>query len=369
MGEKNRSGVRAEVRDGRKILVIDFRYKDKDGREQRYRRDASVQAVAGARAEAERLKRLAVERGSLEVEAAPLKFSEYVEQTYVPLVMSRLKPSTREGYDRLLFGPHGLVERLGRKRLDAIGAVDARAVEAEALERHVLPRYALVCMRSVLRSAVELEALAHMPRLPKVPPRSEKLLRAPPEEVVKRVLAASTGWHRTGIALALLGGLRMGEVRALEVRDVDIENGCLVVRRAYSANVVVEPKGRDEKPVPLAPMLRAILAEAIAGKGPLERVVTRARGVTPSEGGLDNALRRIQRRLGVETVWSLHKLRHFFGTTMLRNGANVETVRELLRHRDLASTARYMHATSRDMTEAVALLGGNWGETTDRPCP
>ena len=39
MGEKNQSGVRTELRDGRKILVVDFRYRDKDGREKRYRRE------------------------------------------------------------------------------------------------------------------------------------------------------------------------------------------------------------------------------------------------------------------------------------------------------------------------------------------
>jgi len=30
MGARNRSSVRTELRDGRKILIIDFRFKDKD---------------------------------------------------------------------------------------------------------------------------------------------------------------------------------------------------------------------------------------------------------------------------------------------------------------------------------------------------
>ncbi len=51
MGVRNRSSVRTEIRDGRKILIVDFRFTDKDGRPRRYRRDASVQTAAGARAE------------------------------------------------------------------------------------------------------------------------------------------------------------------------------------------------------------------------------------------------------------------------------------------------------------------------------
>ena len=151
-----------------------------------------------------------------------------------------------------------------------------------------------------------------------------------------------------------------------ELRDAPVENveACThhvlqVAASTGSAGEIVEPKGLHEKPVPLAPMLRAILAEAIAGKRPTDPVVTTRRGTAASEGGLDGALRRIQGRLGIERVWSLHKLRHFFATKLLRNGVNIETVRELLRHRELSSTARYAHSTARDMAEAVASLLGS----------
>src|ERR1700733_8616368 len=102
MGEKNRSGVRTEVRDGRKILVVDFRYRDKDGREKRYRRDAGVQSRPAAVAEAQRLKKLAAERGTLGAEPEPLTFEQFVRGDFAKLVLPRFKPSTREGYTWLL---------------------------------------------------------------------------------------------------------------------------------------------------------------------------------------------------------------------------------------------------------------------------
>lgn len=207
MGEKNRSGVRTEVRDGRKILVVDFRYRDKDGRERRYRRDAAVQSRPAAVAEAQRLKRVAAERGTMEAEPEPLTFEQFVHGDFAKLVLPRFKPSTREGYKWLLDKPgSGLVALIGHKRLDTIGAGDVRIVEADALARKARPRYAIVCLHTVLRSAAELGALAHSTRLPKLAARSAKLPASPPQAVVERVLAESRGWLRVAIALAALGG-------------------------------------------------------------------------------------------------------------------------------------------------------------------
>lgn len=371
MGEKNHSGVRTEIRDGRRILVIDFRYKDDSGRERRHRRDAAVQSKTAAVAEAQRLKRLAAKNGTLDAEPEVQTFAGFVEGDFTRLVLPRLKPSTRKSYRELLNQPeHGLVVLLGRKRLDAIGIADQRAVEAEAIARRTMPRHACVVLHTVAREAYELGAISHPIRLPKLPPKSNKLPLPPPEDVVVRVLGAARGWLRVALALAILAGLRMGEVRALRVRDVNMDEKVLYVKRTYSADEIVNaPKGLDEEAVPLAPLLAEILAEVIAGKAPDDPVVAKPDGEPLSKGGVDSALRRIQRRLGIQPVWSLHKLRHYFATKLLRNKVNVEAVRRLLRHKHLQSTARYLHATASDLAEAVAVLPGNCGETIDRLCP
>ena len=370
MGEKNRSGVRTVVRDGRKILVIDFRYRDKDGRERRYRRDATVQLRAGALAEAQRLMRQASERGTMEAERAPLTFEEFVGGDFKKLIMPRFKPSTRSGYEKLLEArEHGLVALLGRKRLDAIGIAEVRAVEADALTRKARPRYAIVCLHTVLRCAVELGALAHLPRLPKLPRRSAKLPSAPPLAVIERLLVESKGWLHVAVALASLAGLRCGEARALEVHDVDLAARRLKVRRAFSDEELADPKGLDEREVPLTPLLVVILERVMAGRRTTDRVVVSPRGQTITEQSLGNAWRALQARLGIEPRWHYHQLRHFFATALSSGGANIETIRRLLGHKELASTSRYVHATGRDLVAAVALLPGNCGETPLLPGP
>jgi site-specific recombinase XerD len=56
-------------------------------------------------------------------------------------------------------------------------------------------------------------------------------------------------------------------------------------------------------------------------------------------------------------------LRHGLGTHATRRGASIEAIREMMGHADLASTARYLHATGGDKRKAIELLEGNWGET------
>jgi integrase len=329
--------------------------------------------------------KVAAMRGSLEPEPQVPTVADFVYGDFTKLVLPRFKPSTREGYEDLLHHKeHGLVALLGRRRLDAIGVPEQRLVEADAINRGAKPRYIAVVMHTVMREAYELGVIPRPARLAKLPPKSEKLPHGPPEQLVVAVLAAAEGWHRVALALAILAGLRMGEVRALRVEDVRFDDMVLFVRRTYSAGVLVDaPKGLAEQPVPMVPLLARVLDDAVAGKRPGDPVVTKPNGHGPSEGGIDGALRRIQelqneRRaeqgFPPEKVWSLHKFRHYFGTKVAK-GRDPESLRRLLRHKDLTSAARYLHATAGDLRDAVALLptalpgvgSGNGEETAGRP--
>jgi hypothetical protein len=77
MGARSK-GFRKEIRGGIAHWIIDFRYRNKQGRTERCRRDARVQTVAGARSEAERLMLYALDRGSLEPERTAPTFEAFV---------------------------------------------------------------------------------------------------------------------------------------------------------------------------------------------------------------------------------------------------------------------------------------------------
>jgi integrase len=119
------------------------------------------------------------------------------------------------------------------------------------------------------------------------------------------MLAHADAWLKTAIALAVFAGLRMSEVRALEVQDVDLESGTIQVRRALSNDEVLTPKSGHERVVPLAPELHAILKEAMRAKLPRARIVLTSVGTTPRRTQVLSNLKALQRRHGL-TERSFH---------------------------------------------------------------
>jgi len=67
---------------------------------------------------------------------------------------------------------------------------------------------------------------------------------------VETLLAKANGWLGVATALGVYAGLRSGEIRALEVRDVDLRSDIIFVRRTLSEDEEETPKGLRERCVP-----------------------------------------------------------------------------------------------------------------------
>jgi integrase/recombinase XerD len=137
------------------------------------------------------------------------------------------------------------------------------------------------------------------------------------------------------IVLMLRLGLRAGEVAALRLEDLDWRAG----------QVTVHGKGgrMDQLPLPVD------VGEAIAGYLRRGRPRTAAREVflrvrPPRAGltrsGVTNIVLDAARRAGLGAVRA-HRLRHTAAGDMLRAGAPLAEIGQVLRHRSLASTAAY----------------------------
>ena len=145
---------------------------------------------------------------------------------------------------------------------------------------------------------------------------------------------------RAILELLYAAGLRVGELAALDVGDLDL--GSCLVR--------VMGKGRKERIVPFGSKAKQSLERWLEVAFPL-----RARGDAPEalflnlRGGrlTDRSVRRIlDRRLreaAVEAKISPHGLRHSFATHMLGSGADLRAIQELLGHASLSTTQRYTH--------------------------
>ena len=229
-----------------------------------------LKAREGALLEARSLQERAHRDGSLALKPTTPTFRSFVEGSFRELRMPHFRQSTRTRYEALL--EQGLRDHFGSMRLDAISndAIHGFA-GAKLAKRKMQLKGALTLLGTILRAAFELGLLDAMPRVPRLWKESRKLPSAPAVDDVARLIASATDWLRTAIALAAFAGLRSGEVRALEVQDVQLASGQTLVRRALSESEVTTPKSGHERAVPIGPMLKPVLEEAVRAKLPKAR--------------------------------------------------------------------------------------------------
>jgi integrase len=363
MGTRNVSGVRKVVRGGKPRWFLDFPYTDKDGVRRRFRRDASVQNYASAVAEAARLMKRAAETGAPEAEEAPapaeppratVTYGAFVAGAFERHYMPLYRPATAVRYRAL--HRQRVLAFFGSTALDSIGPAELRAFAATLHADGVQTKGPLNLVRTVLRASHESGLIPALPPFPGgLIVTGRKLVNAPsPEEV--SVMLQATGWLGLAIALAALAGMRMGEVRALEVRDVEPERGRILVRRALSEDASLTPKSGHEREVPLALVLETRLREAVKDKLPRARVVLDAKGETPRRQQVLHDFKRFLRGNGLKER-SFHALRHYFISELMRGGASAEAARVLAGHSKLEMTQRYSHATDADLRAAIDRLG------------
>ena len=151
---------------------------------------------------------------------------------------------------------------------------------------------------------------------------------------------AGTASGRRDLAMLVLLarlGLRAGEVAALTLDEIDWRAG----------EITVIGKGRRSERLPLpadageavASYLRDGRPEPFEGaRNVFLRVRAPHRGLTST--GVSQAVFAAGQRAGIEGVFA-HRLRHSAATGMLRAGASLTEVGQVLRHRRLLSTAIY----------------------------
>ncbi|HRI65731.1 MAG TPA: site-specific integrase, partial [Polyangium sp.] len=352
-------------------LVIDIRYTTKNGRQERFRKDAQGQTVAAAKAEEKRYLRNIARYGSpyepsSEMETSPsippeslITFAEVVHEFRQTFMVTNLKIATRRGYDAVFAST--LLPKFGTS---PITKVDGRAAEELDLE---LAKRTLalstrnniqIVLRSLLRFALSREYIPAMPvNMPKLKKIGQSILAIPSDAEVALLLDYARKSHRLSFTLMSDAGLRPNEVRALRRRDVQLRydndkpvGGFISVRRGWSHGEIHTPK-TGQREVPISPELARALAPAMHGDRDGHIATTHA-GTPWRQSGLDQAFERVIQRAGLEG-WSVYCLRHYAITSWLRAGIPVHVVQRMAGHVHLSTTQRYVHFLKEDLEDAA----------------
>ena len=143
---------------------------------------------------------------------------------------------------------------------------------------------------------------------------------------------------RAMLELTYSSGLRLSELCALAVTDVDLESGLVkVLGKGRKARVV--PVGRHAREA-----IRAWLTvrAELAGAGESALFVSRqGRRISARAVQARFAKRALERGIGVHV--HPHMLRHSFATHLLESSGDLRAVQELLGHADIGTTQVYTH--------------------------
>lgn len=162
---------------------------------------------------------------------------------------------------------------------------------------------------------------------------------------------------RTMLELTYAAGLRVSEAVGPQGLDTD--------RLHLDAGwIQVLGKGSKERVVPLYPGIvtrlrryldsaRPLLLARSTNKRAVSAVFLNARGRPLTRQGYWLVLRDCASRAGIQSHLTPHTLRHSFATHLLRGGAPLRHVQELLGHANISTTQVYTHLTSQQVREAI----------------
>ncbi len=151
---------------------------------------------------------------------------------------------------------------------------------------------------------------------------------------------------RAVLELLYATGIRVSELVALNVQDVDLQARTLRVRG----------KGKRERQVFFGPTAARAVTVYLEARRHWKRghhdaaLFLNHRGGRLSARGVHFLVERHGRRLGLPQRVSPHMLRHSFATHLLDNGADLRSIQALLGHRRLSTTQRYTYVSLERIT-------------------
>ena len=180
------------------------------------------------------------------------------------------------------------------------------------------------------------------------PKTAKKLPKVLSEEEINKLLDINLKTdfdYRNKAMLELMysSGLRVSELVNLTINDIDLNN----------ASVRIFGKGAKERIVPLDDYaIEALNNYILYHRTPLFKhgennyLFLNNHGTKMTRQGFFKILEKIAKEKGIKSELSPHTLRHSFATHLLKHGADLRSIQELLGHSDISTTQIYTHITN-----------------------
>jgi site-specific recombinase XerD len=262
-----------------------------------------------------------------------------------------LREETQRDYIRFV---RSFAAFLGRSP-DTATAEDVRRFQVHQAETGVQPptvNGSVSALRFLFTVTLDRPDLSRRLVLVRQPRKLPAVLSA--EEVGRLLEAAPGPKHKAALGTAYGAGLRVSEVVALKVGDIDSTR--MLIR-------VEQGKGRKDRNAMLSPQLLALLRQwwregkrrgvmlpegwLFPGRNCLEPLSTRQ---------LNRAVHEAAEVAGIKKRVSPHTLRHSFATHLLEQDVDIRVIQVLLGHSKLDTTALYARVATKTIRAVTSPL-------------
>ncbi len=270
-----------------------------------------------------------------------IKFKDFAS-TYLEM---HSKPNKRSWKSSDFYIMKSLVPFFGEKYLSEI---DSLMVEAYKVKRRMevqpaTTNRALACLKSMFNRAIDWNMAKDNPvkkvKFFKEAPGRLKYLE---KEQIEKLLRVCSPVLKTVVTIAINTGMRKSEIKFLRWPDIDFEKGFICL---------FETKNNEKRYIPINPAVREALLSI--RKHPDSSYVFAGKDGEPFN--IRKSFETALRKCGILGI-RFHDLRHTFASHLVMAGVDLNTVRELLGHKDLKMTLRYSHLSPDHKSRAVEIL-------------
>ena len=178
------------------------------------------------------------------------------------------------------------------------------------------------------------------------------------DEILKNI-----DYKKLGILLGLYTGMRIGELCALQFKDIDFKEKCVRVtktlQRTYDPSKDINPSeikitstktDNSNRNIPLTDEIVKIIEKMNTGA---KNYILTGKAKWTEPRTFRRSYQSFMKKLGIQPL-KFHSLRHTFASINIENGADIKTISEILGHSDIDVTLKiYTHTSKKAKRKAI----------------
>jgi integrase len=260
----------------------------------------------------------------------------------------------KKSYRRDQASEKALLEARGEDGRPLFAGREVRTITALDIEKHRALRRQTVkpatvnrelsFLKTVFNKSVEWEKTDRNPAAKVRKEREEGRIRTLDPQEARGLIDGATAHVRPLLVLAIMTGLRRGELFSLKWSDVDLEDRVLTVRAENA-------KSGKARTVPLNETALRVLEQLPRFADFVLPNLKTGRRLVDVKRAFGTACRRA----GIKDL-HFHDLRHTAATWLIEAGADLVTVAQVLGHSSIDITKKYRHPSEQMAREAVERL-------------